>query len=63
MKPFLVILALAAVLAAGCAGHQTDGVDRDTLLDCRSKADEMHKARYGDDWEAAVRQCLKERAD
>jgi len=63
MKVSLAILALCALFMTGCAGHQDDGVDRDTLLDCRAKADEQYKARYTEPWNTAVEQCLKQRAE
>ncbi|MBU1004040.1 MAG: hypothetical protein KKE73_16125 [Proteobacteria bacterium] len=62
MKKLFVLLALAAALTAGCAQHQTTQVDEQVLVECRSQADEHHKARYSDDWQTAVQQCLEQRA-
>lgn len=61
MKPILVMLALAALLTAGCATRQQS--DRDALLDCRSRADELVKARYTPAWDEAVRQCMDGQAN
>jgi len=63
MKATLAILALTALFMTGCAGHQGGDADRDALLDCRAKADEQYKARYSTEWEAAVQQCLKQKAE
>ncbi|BBD08081.1 hypothetical protein [Desulfovibrio ferrophilus] len=62
MRTLLMLLALVIVTATGCAQQQSQGVNDEVLMDCRSQADEHHKARYSDDWEAAVQQCLARNA-
>lgn len=62
MTKFCAAAALAALLLAGCAAGSGSRSGDETLLDCRAKADERFKARYTDEWNAAVEQCLKERA-
>jgi hypothetical protein len=57
----LLAAALAAMILTGCATFGSSGADDQTLLECRAQADEIHKARYTPQWEAAVRDCAAAR--
>lgn len=54
---------MMALMTAGCASTGGGGTYDETLMDCRSKADGVVKARYTPKWQAVVDQCMEEAGD
>ena len=59
MKYLLIIAALAVLALPGCAASTDGAPARDAVVRCRAEADAAHKARYTDQWQAAVDRCLE----
>lgn len=59
----LAILLLSSLFLGACSGilKSTSEKRHDALIDCQIKADKKYQARYTEDWNECINECMQDK--